>query len=106
MRALETEPPAPPPGSRANPEREDPEAAETDPEPAPGRASEPTAPETARTPETGAEAPASARFAPELRDDDVERWLAGVEDTAAQALRAAAEDDAEPRRSRPGVPAW
>ncbi len=106
LRALETEPPVPPPGSRSNPAGEDPEDAETDPEPTPGRASEPAAPDTVQTPETGAEAPPSAPFAPELRDDDVERWLAGVEDTAAQALRAAAEDDAEPRRSRPAVPAW
>jgi Ca-activated chloride channel family protein len=104
LRALRAEPPIPPPAER--PDGEDPSGGESEPESPPGGDPEPAAAESARAPESDTAAPARPRFAPELGDDDVERWLARVDDAPAQALRAAARSDEEPRRGRKGAPAW
>jgi Mg-chelatase subunit ChlD/tetratricopeptide (TPR) repeat protein len=106
LRALEEEPPPPTPGGRA-PQDEEESEPEQAPEPPPGRPEPrdegPDAERPAPSPESGGEA--APRFAPELADEEVQRWLDEVQDAAGAALRAAADDSEGRQRRRPGA-AW
>lgn len=100
LQALAEEPP-PPPAGRGSDEQpaEPPQEPAAPPSEAPG-----ADPESAQAPpQPSGQAP--PRFAPELAAEEVERWLAEVEDAAGAALRAAAEEDEGRMRRRP-VAAW
>lgn len=102
LRALEEE--RPPPGPPAEGE----EDAEPEPSaPPPGR---PDAREEGAETEPPAASPgdgdpAAPRFAPELAEEEVQRWLDAVEDAAGAALQAAAQEQEGAVRRQP-VAAW
>ena len=104
LRALEEEPP--PRSARTSPGEEDAEP-EPSAEPPPGRPDarddDAETEQPAAAPESGGRA--SPRFALELAEEEVRRWLDEVEDAAGAALRAAVEDQGGSVRRRP-VAAW
>lgn len=103
LRALQAEPPVPPPSASADGDDESDERTDAEPPPSDEREQAPSEPESGPPPSNGA--PAPQRFAPELGEDEAERWLSTVEDRPEQALRAAAGPE-EPRERGRAAPAW